>query len=171
MAPDDFLIVTGGKIDRNKNVHLLMQAISDLALPNVKLLVFGSVLDDVREQFYGLLESPAIQFVGWASPEDMMRYFVAADLAVFPGAQSAVWNQVVLSGTPALFRRWEGGSQVDIGGNCRFLETGDSDEISNQLRAVLDNQGVYESMRAAARSEARMRFSYESIARTSIGEQ
>lgn len=170
VASEDFLVVTGGKIDLKKNVHLLMQAIADLALPNVKLVVFGSVLEDVREQFLSLLESSSTQFVGWASPEDMMSYFVAADLAVFPGGQSAVWNQVVLSGTPALFRRWEGGTSVDTGGNCRFLETGDSDEISNELRALLDNPGVYESMKVAARSEARMRFSYERIARTSIGE-
>lgn len=169
IAPGDFLVVTGGKIDRSKNAHLLMQAISELALPNVKLLVFGSVLDDVRDEFFSLLESPAIQYVGWACPADMMSYFVAADLAVFPGGQSALWNQVVLSGIPALFRRWEGGSPVDIGGNCLFLDRGDVEEISVALRTVITDDSLYRAMRTAALGDGRLRFSYRRIARLSIG--
>ena len=46
---DDFLIVTGGKIDIKKNVHLVMEAIKNIDVANIKLLVFGECSDDIKE--------------------------------------------------------------------------------------------------------------------------
>lgn len=171
VTPQDFLVVTGGKIDASKNVHLLMRAMSRLAVPNVKLLIFGSVLQDVRDEFFRLLESPAIRYVGWASPEDIKRYLVSAELAVFPGSQSALWNQVVGSGVPALFRSWEGGTSVDIGGNCLLLQHGDEVELTTVLQRVLEDRQLYRRMRSAASGDGRLRFSYSQIAKASIGDQ
>lgn len=169
ISPEDFLIVTGGKIDKNKNIHLLMRAVAELELPNTKLLIFGSVLEDVRDEFSSLVKSFSTHYVGWADSTGMMQYLNAADLAVFPGSQSALWNQVVLSGVPALFRRWEGGTSVDIGGNCLFLERGDAEELADTLRKVIADDSLYRTMRTAALGDARLRFSYARIASLSIG--
>lgn len=166
---DDFLIVAGGKINRDKNVHLLMRAVVGMGLPGVKLLVFGSVLEDVREEFLCLAKSPSIRYVGWADPSNMMRYLTAGDLAVFPGSHSVLWNQVVLAGVPALFRRWGEDTAVDIGGNCLFLNRGDVEEISSVLQKIMTDSNLYETMRTAAQSSARMKFAYSRIARLAIG--
>ncbi|MEA5076900.1 MAG: glycosyltransferase family 4 protein [Coriobacteriia bacterium] len=169
VSQGDFLVVAGGKIDRNKNIHLLMRAIQSLTMPNVRLLVFGSVLDDVRDEFLYLAESPQITYVGWTKPLQIARYLCAADLAVFPGTQSALWSQTILAGVPALFRRWDGGTPVDIGGNCILLETGDAEEISGVLQRIMTDSRLYQTMRTAAQSSARMKFAYSRIARLAIG--
>lgn len=49
IKPDDFLIVTGGKIDKNKKIDVLMQACKELG--NVKLLIFGNVENDIHKKF------------------------------------------------------------------------------------------------------------------------
>ena len=38
---NDFVVITGGKIDRAKNIHLLMKAISEINREDLKLIVFG----------------------------------------------------------------------------------------------------------------------------------
>ena len=49
---DDFLIVTGGKIDNNKlQTLLLMEAINEIKNSKVKLLVFGSVVPEYKNKF------------------------------------------------------------------------------------------------------------------------
>ena len=43
---DAFLVVTGGKIDKPKNIHLLAQAVKDI--PNIYLLIFGKCEQDME---------------------------------------------------------------------------------------------------------------------------
>ena len=50
ISDEDFLIVTGGKIDENKKIDILMEACINPLL-DVKLLVFGNVSDSIKEKF------------------------------------------------------------------------------------------------------------------------
>ena len=49
IRPNEFLMVAGAKIDRKKNIHLLMEAVNQL--DGVRLIVFGNVLDDIKNEF------------------------------------------------------------------------------------------------------------------------
>jgi glycosyltransferase involved in cell wall biosynthesis len=171
VAPSEFLMITGGKIDSRKRVHEIMTAVHEMGRQELKLLVFGSVLPDIRETFDTLLEEPGVTYAGWADASTITEYLIAADLAVFPGGQSVLWMHAVVCGVPCVFRRWPKGSPVDVGGNCVFLETAEYGELLRTLEGILENRAMFERMRDAALRPERWKYSYANIAARAIDEQ
>ena len=218
IAEDDFLIVTGGKIDRAKRqTLLLMEAVRNIAekqgdmqkeaalnkaseiseiresdsagniaasdsagntasgnaakgiTKNVRLLVFGSVAGELKDELEKLADGNIVQYTGWIAAEESYDYFSAADLVVFPGRHSVYWEQVVGMGIPMLCKYWEGTTHVDIGGNVRFLTEDNVSCIENSLLELLKEDGKeYLEMKAAANSERKKEFSYLQIAQKCI---
>lgn len=165
---DDFLIITGGKIVRRKNIHLVMQAIIELSELKIKLVVFGSVNSEIKSQIYELASSPNISYVGWINAHEIYKLLYASDLAVFPGAHSVLWEQAVGLGLPAIFKRWEGYQHVDLGGNCLFLDNVTTDEIKNLICKIYRDKKLYDSMKKVAVERGPDEFSYSRIARRAL---
>ncbi len=162
-----FLICTGGKIDRLKNIHLLMQAMDEI--PNSTLLVFGIPLEDMKEEFERLSQKDNIRSVGWIDSDKAYDLFVASDLVVFPGTHSVLWEQAVASGVPCIFKYYNGMTHVDVGDNCRFLYKDSVSEIKNTIINILSNKKVYHAMCESAETDGMREFSYIEIAKRSIG--
>nr|WP_288723119.1 glycosyltransferase family 4 protein [uncultured Sellimonas sp.] len=162
----DFLIVTGGKIDAAKmQTLLLMEAVN--RINGIKLIVFGSVADDLAEKVKQLC-SDRVQYIGWVDSSMTDKYFAAADLVVFPGRHSVFWEQVAGLGIPMLVKDWLGTHHVDVGGNVKFLENDSVEEIKEAINNIVlkDN---YKAMFDAAKRN-RKYFMYSEIARRSIKE-
>lgn len=167
---DDFLIVTGGKIDASKpHTLLLMKAVRGIARDNLKLLVFGSVAEELKDDFLSLCDGNKIQYIGWAQSEQAYEYFASADLVAFPGKHSVYWEQVTAQGIPMICRYWDGTTHIDIGGNVEFLTQDSAEEIREKLLQIIDEPGKYAEMKNAAQSDLRREFSYKIIARKSVG--
>ena len=165
----DFLVVTGGKIDHNKTqTLLLMEAVRNMKEDRLRLVVFGSVEEELKEPFFRLCDGKKIQYTGWATAEQAYQYFSAADLVVFPGLHSVYWEQVVAQGLPMLCKYMEGMTHVDIGGNVRFLMEDSTALIQKELTSLLEQPEVYHNMKKAAMSAKRKDFSYREIARKCI---
>ena len=146
----DFLIVTGGKIDRWKEQTLFLeQVVKDIHDKNVKLLLFGSITDELKEKVLNLCDK-RIVYVGWLSVKETYALIAAADLAVYPGRHSTLWEQTVGQGIPMLVKHWEGTHHVEIDGNVRFLYEDSYEEIFQRLKELLDDRKQYEKMRTAA---------------------
>ena len=172
IAPDDFLIMTGGKIDLAKSqTLLLMQAVRNIADPNVKLLVFGPVVPELKERFDSLLDGKKVQYVSYVEGKETCKYFAACDLAVFPGRHSVFWEQVTGLGIPMLCKKWAGTTHVDLGGNVRFLTRDSVSKIQREIERLLDSPEAYASMKSVAEREGMKVFSYRRIARQSLEEQ
>ena len=165
---DDFLIVTGGKIDSfKKQTLLLMRAVKEIDRPNVKLLVFGSVAPELQEKINQLADGKTIQYIGWIKAEDTYNYFAAADLVCFPGRHSVFWEQVVGQGIPLVVKDWPGTHHISFGENIQFIHTDDIYEIKDSLLNIVTNHSQYERMRRDATHAAKY-FSYAYIARSCI---
>ena len=167
---NDFLIVTGGKIDQWKTqTLLLMQAILQYKAHNIKLIVFGSVIDGLKKRVDDLTDGVRVQFIGWQSSEESYRLFDIADLAVFPGRHSVYWEQATGQGIPMIVKNWEGTHHVDLGGNVFFLYHDSVREISNAISDILENdKKKYREMKQVACTEGPKVFRYSSIAKRSI---
>ncbi len=166
ISKNDFLIVSGGKIDRAKNLHLLIRATKDME--NVKLLLFGQVMDDIAQEFKeALLENPNAQSIGWIAADNVYDYFLAADLIVFPGSHSVLWEQACACKVPCLFKRFEGMDHVNNGGNADFIETTDVEHIKDKLEQIISSP-AYAKMKEAALSEKTDIFLYSCIAKKSL---
>ncbi|MBQ7594303.1 MAG: glycosyltransferase family 4 protein [Synergistaceae bacterium] len=171
IQPDDFLIMTGGKIDRAKTqTLLLMEAVRNIQNEHVKLIVFGSVEEFMREKFYSLVDDVNVQYIGWVEARDSYKVFAASDLVVFPGRHSVFWEQVTGLGIPMLCKDWEGTHHVDLGGNVRFLTQDSTQEIQREIERLINFPEEYKRMKSVALNEGIKTFSYKNIARQSIEE-
>lgn len=166
---DDFLIVTGGKIDQAKQqVFNLMNVVANLNDSKVKLIVYGSVIPEMKEQVNRLALNESIEYIGWIDNNQSYQLFSAADLVVFPGRHSVYWEQVVAIGTPLVVKYWDGTTHIDIGGNCKFLYEDTEEELSKVLKDIIYNQRNYDEMFKNAKNEKRTDFLYSQIAKKSI---
>ncbi len=169
IKPNDFLIMTGGKIDAaKKQTLLLMKAVKNIDREDVKLIVFGSVIEELKEELNSLCDNMKIQYIGWIQAEDSYKYFSAANLAVFPGRHSVFWEQVVGLGIPMIVKYWDGTAHVDIGGNCRFLYKDSVAEIADIIYDLIDHPHVYQEMKKMSSEKGMKVFSYYQIAKRSI---
>lgn len=166
---DDFLIVTGGKIDQAKRQVLnLMNVVANLNDSNVKLIVYGSVVPEMQEQVNRLAESSSIKYIGWINDSQSYKLFSAADLVSFPGRHSVYWEQVVAIGIPMVVKYWEGTTHIDIGGNCKFLYKDTIEEMTIVLENIIYEKQNYSVLLQKAQSETRNKFLYSQIAMKSI---
>lgn len=163
---NDFVIVTGGKIDEAKTQVLsLMEAVAEMA-ERVKLLVFGPVVPSMKAEFEKWLTCDRITYVPWANTSDSYDYFAVADLVTFPGRHSVYWEQAVAMGKPMLIKHWDGTTHVDCGGNVVYTSGDDRASLEADLeRLVLPE--VLDGMSAVAQ-RAKTRFLYSDIAKRSI---
>lgn len=166
---NDFLIVTGGKIDEWKTqTLLLMEAINKLNKQNIKLLIFGPVSDAIKGDFERLFNRMSMSYISWADTVAAYDYFAIADLVVFPGRHSVYWEQVAGQGIPMLCKYWDGTTHVDVGGNVEFLKEDSVDEIKSKIEELLNCPEKYNHMKTVAVEKGMETFSYRKIAERAI---
>lgn len=165
---DSFVVITGGKIDKAKNIHHLIEAVVGLNNPKVHILVFGKIEPDMEDKQY-LFNLPNVHYVGWLNANDCYDYYLASDLAAFPGTHSVLWEQACASGLPGIFKDWDNGgfNHVDVGGNCILCKDCSTQGLSVVLRQVIGTE-KFESMKYVAENKGREFFSYREIAKRAI---
>ena len=132
------------------------------------MLIFGSVDDSLKPQFDSLCEDDRIQFVGWQDVKNTYCIMNAADLIVFPGLHSVMWEQAVALGIPCVFREIDGFRHVDLGGNAVFLKDVTEESLKNIIENLYLSQDVYMRMKDIANKKGMQYFSYENISKRSI---
>ena len=167
ISVDDFLIVTGGKIDEKKSIHMLIKAVKKLSYENIHLIIFGTIATSFKKDMEQLLHLPNVYFVGWKNSEQVMKYLLSADLAIFPGTHSVLWEQAVGLGLPSVFKYWNGMTHVDGGGNCSFLKSDNVDEIADVIEQIYLFPKAFQQMKNSALAFS-ANFHYSNIAKKSI---
>lgn len=166
---EDFLVVSGGKINAFRPETLdLMEAVIGCKNDSIKLVIFGSIDDCLKERFNLLCQSNRIDFVGWKNVEETYKLMNASDLVVFPGLHSVMWEQAVALGVPCIFRDIEGFHHVDIGGNALFLKDVTKASLKGAIEFLIDNPEQYRKMLLVAKENGMKYFSYKEISKKSI---
>ena len=166
ISEDTFLILSGGKIESNKKIDVLLDGVKNLE--GVKLILFGSIDETIKEDIEKRLKDNSnCIYIGWIKSELFYDYCFAADLVLFPGQHSVLWEQACASKTPCVFARWPGMDHVDAGGNCLFL-----DDVSPKgIRTIIKRLSwttEYYRMKDAALSPRTDVFLYSRIAKKSL---
>lgn len=170
IADNEYVIVTGGKIDRTKNIHLLIEALGDNE--KIRLVVFGKPSNDFESEIENLMSKyPRVINIGWVDSSDVYKYFLAADLAFFPGTHSVLWEQAAACGIPLVVKKWAGMQHINVGGNCRFLEDVTVESIKSIVVEIFSDDAItFKDMKKIAEGKAREEFLYSNIAKRAIGE-
>jgi glycosyltransferase involved in cell wall biosynthesis len=165
--PNDFLMISGGKIDEKKKIIELVQAFLELDFnPSNKLLLFGSIADRLSDAFNKLISlDQRINFVGWLSDVEMYEYLRIADFAVFPGSKSAIWESAIAMGLPLIAQSWDGMDYINFGSNILYLyKNGDTNEIKNALVNLIEEDTKRTSMSRNASANWKNVLSYKLMA-------
>ena len=165
---NDIVIITGGKIDKTKNIHILLRVLNEIQNERLKLILFGKPTEDMEIEIKRL-SGCNIRNLGWIESDKVYDYFLASDIAVFPGTHSVLWEQACASGLPCVFKDWPEMHHVDVGGNCVFIKGDDDMEMKSVIEKLVD-EGLYLQMQEVALTKATHIFSYSRIARKAINE-
>jgi len=172
ITDDQLVFITGGKIDRRKNIHLLLKVWNELKQDNklslTKLILFGKANEELKSEVGQLIKGQDIIYIDWLSSKEIHKYFFASDLAIFPGTHSVLWEEAVGLGLPCIFKKWEGIQHVDLGGNCKFIEEVNSDSIKDVLLRITNDKYLYKEMKVKAENFGPKIFIYSEIAKRSI---
>lgn len=164
---DDFLIFTGGKIDRIKNTHVLIDSLERLNNPKLHLVLCGVLTSQMEYLKKTIDVNSRIHYLGWCNSEQVMNYMVAADLACFPGTHSTLWEQSIGVGLPAIFKRWPEMEHVNVNGNCVFVKGEDVEELTTVLGELTNKNEKYVKLQILS-EEASKTLLYSEIAKRAI---
>jgi glycosyltransferase involved in cell wall biosynthesis len=165
----DFVIITAGKIDRAKNTDKIIRALEIANSKCLKLMIVGSIEKDYEKFMDSLIvDHSRIIKLGWIEADKLYRYFSAADIAVFPGGQSAIWQQAISCELPVILRYHPGTEYMLYENNGLFLFSEDPRELAQYIAFLAEDGEKIESMRANAIKLVEGCLSYDRVAIQSI---
>ena len=168
ISKQDFVIVTGGKYGQNrKEIIELVKAISKINDERIKLLFFGSFSEEILEELSPYLDDGIVN-IGWLNNVDIYEIFAIADLVVFNGLHSVMWEQAVAMGVPCIFKRMKGFEHLDLGGNCIFMDDMSEEFLIKHISKLIHDEKVYRDMKNVALEQGIKHFSYKKIAIKSL---
>lgn len=163
---NDFVILSGGKIDRLKNIHILVEVLKAIDNKNLHLVICGTLTPDMEYLKTEFDMNPNIHYLGWCDAGRVMNCMVASDIVCFPGTHSSLWEQSVGVGLPAIFNRWPEMEHVNVCGNCLFVKGDDEEELKSAISTMLN---VEEFKQFKSNSvEASINFLYSEISKKAI---
>lgn len=171
ISPNTFVCVTGGKFDRHKNIPVLLKAFRQLEEDgeDIALVMLGMPDTEMKSEITVLQQNMKNVYAeGWCDTQTIYNWFLASDLAVFPGRHSVLWEQAVASGLPCCIKRAFGMEHVDVGGNCLFFDDDSPEGIANAIRKIVNDSKQYNKMLEVAQTKGINDFSYIEIAKRAI---
>ncbi len=168
LTDDMFVFVTGGKLDSRKKTLETLRAFTQLKQENIRLLIFGMPLPDIKKEFDKLItRDKRIIYLGYIDSSMVHRYFLASDFGMFPGRHSVLWEEAIGCGLPCLFKQYEEHDHTDVCGNCiRMINITENDLVVIMIHLLSDSDYYHDIMNKAVK--AAPSFSYRNIAIKSL---
>lgn len=163
---NDIVVLTGGKIDKLKNTHILLDALKEINNEHIHLIICGTLTPEMSYLKDEIDSNQNIHYLGWCNADRVMNCMVASDIACFPGTHSTLWEQSVGVGLPAIFKRWNEMEHVNVNGNSVFVKGDDVKELSEAIRKFVVTD--YLSSIKVKANEASKQFRYSDIAKKAI---
>lgn len=166
---NDLVIITVGKIDERKKTDLVIKALKEIKSSNVRLLVVGTIKREYEKYLDEMIDSDKrIIKVGWVKAKDLYKYYSAADIAVFPGSQSAVWQQAISCELPLIIKYWPGTEYLLYKKNGFFLFSEDHRELKQHIESLILTPILIRNMREGSKIVTKEILSYDVISEQTI---
>lgn len=159
----DFVVLFCGRLNPDKGIHKLMEALAILPIQRIKLLIVGSPFFGRTQQssFLRKLEQQArslgnrVQFTGYIPNEDLPDYYRLADLVCVPTlveeAAGLVAVEAMACGRPVLATRSGGMPEYLEGSQAVLVERGENiaDQLAWSIRMLYEHPALCAEMGAA----------------------
>lgn len=165
------VVVTAGKIDQLKKTDILIRAIKKQETSRLRLLIIGEIEADYEEALDILIDGDnRIIKIGWVESKKLYKYFSASDLAIFPGSQSAIWQQTISCELPLIIRYSKETEYLLSRNNGLFIFSEDYAEMAQVIQLCLECPMLIKRMKKGAQLLRDQCLSYELIAKTTIND-
>lgn len=168
LQPGDFVVLFCGRLEPDKGIHKLLEAMASVPEPQIKLLIVGSPFFGRTQQsaFLRKLEQQAralgdrVQFTGYIPNEALPDYYRLADLVCVPTmveeAAGLVAVEAMACGRPVLATRSGGMPEYLAGSQAVLVDR--SDDVTGQLawaiRMLYEHPDLCAQMGAAGAQRA-----------------
>lgn len=177
IGENDFVIISGGKLVKEKRTDVLINAIKKINRKDIHLVLFGGALSDADP--YSVLlkecsEGVNVHFLGWLNGEQILTRMNAADLAVFPASQSVLWQQSIGMYLPLMVG--DSGNQdptyLNKNNNMIILQKEEinTEVIAEKISMLLNNSELLQSMKDGAQKTAQEYLKYSKICEKTLSE-
>jgi len=163
LEKDHILFLHSGKMDRFKRTTDILEAFKRVRSSNVRLVLIGTMTDDVKEIAEPLINSdPRVSFIGWKTADELMDYLCAADVYVQPGSQSATMQNAICCGCAVVLYPHKS-HEAYLRGNGYYIES--VDDMESIFQEIDNDPSLLEPMRDNSLRLARDILDYGKLAR------
>lgn len=151
----DFQILYVGRLEKKKNVDLLIHAIHELymadTLNKFQLLCIGGgeELLPLMELVKKLKLTSIVKFIGpMYELEQLAYYFLSSDVFVLPGLGGLAINQAINFGLPVILCEADGSERdmVVDGVNGFYFKQNDTNDLCNKINIIIRSKSLIASM-------------------------
>lgn len=162
LSTDDILLVHSGKMVAKKRTYELLEAFCAIDATNLKLVILGSMTDDVSSRVMPLIEQdPRVEYLGWKSGDELMDYLCAADLYVQPGTQSATMQNALCCGSAAALFPYPSHKFL-LGDSVFYIDT--VEDMKKLFTEISQNREILEEKRKMSDKIAKEKLDYKVLA-------
>ncbi|WP_214756194.1 glycosyltransferase family 4 protein [Exiguobacterium sp. s157] len=162
---DGNLIIThGGKITPEKQVDRLIIAFKQLTNPDVRLVLFGDILDVKVEEL--IKSDNRIIYLGWLDRTDTLSVLKYSDIGIWNTQHTTLLEDCIAVELP-LILRYYGSTCHLIDRTGIFLYEGSVREIYDKLLFLINNRNILKEFKKNA-VYLKEELSYDMIAKESI---
>ena len=168
-APDDFVVLFCGRLEPDKGIHKLLEALGTVENPRIKLLIVGSPFFGRTQQssFLRKLEQQArglegrVQFTGYIPNEALPAYYHLADVVCVPTlveeAAGLVAVEAMACGRPVLATRSGGMPEYLAGSQAVLVDRGPDivGQLAWALQMLYEHPNLCREMGAAGAQRAK----------------
>ena len=168
-APDDFVVLFCGRLEPDKGIHKLLEALGTVENPRIKLLIVGSPFFGRTQQssFLRKLEQQArglegrVQFTGYIPNEALPAYYHLADVVCVPTlveeAAGLVAMEAMACGRPVLATRSGGMPEYLAGSQAVLVDRGPDivGQLAWALQMLYEHPNLCREMGAAGAQRAK----------------
>ena len=165
----DRFILHVGTLQPRKNIAVLIQALAQLDVPKVKLVLVGGkgwLYDDIFNLVQTLGLRDRVVFTGYVPDEELPLWYNAAELLVFPSVYEGFGLPVVEAmacGTPVIASNSSSIPEA-VGQAGLLFEPNDVETLVNQMTVVLTDETLQNKLRQQGLEHAQS-FSWERAGR------
>ncbi len=169
---DIFRVIFAGGMTLRKGVHYLLQAFSELKLPNSELFLIGSINNEIKP-FFKKYEG-GFRYIGHVPQSELHKYYsqgsVFAMMSIEEGL-AMVQPQAMACGLPIICTTNTGGEDIVRDGKDGFIiPIRDTEKLKEKLVYFYENPEIRATMGKSAKERVSSGFTWDDYGLRMIGE-
>lgn len=169
---DIFRVIYVGAMTIQKGIHYLLQAFSELRLPNSELLLVGGISEEIQP-FFKKYEGN-YRWVGHVSQKELYKYYSQGSVFVIASIQEGlamVIVQAMACRLPVICTTNTGGEDIVRDGVDGFIiPVRDVEALKEKLQYLYDNPEMCKKMGGAAKGRVSEGFTWDDYGKRMIRE-